>query len=122
MSQKSATVAASPMQSPLIAQMIGISQSRMFCTILRALRGSIISPSSKTSPPGRSSMPFTLPPTLKYLPLPVSSTALRSLSSARSRHTSWSSWWNCLSIWLRESGRFSVTIASLPSFSIFRHW
>ena len=65
MSHSSAIVAASPMQSPLMAQTIGLSSSSRRLTMRRLIIGSCTSPSSSTSPPGRSDIAFTSPPTLK---------------------------------------------------------
>lgn len=84
--------------------------------------GSCTSPSSSTSPPGRSDIIFTSPPTLKYLPSPVSSTTLTVMSSARSSQMLRSSRIMRWLIALRASGRLMVTVATLLATSIFRCW
>ncbi len=120
MSQSRAIVAARPMQSPLMAQTIGLSSSSRRLTMRRLIIGSWTSPSSSTSPPGRSDIALTSPPTLKIVPAPVSSTALTAVSSARSSQIERNSRISRWLIALRASGRLRVTVATLSATSIFR--
>jgi len=56
--------------------MIGLSSSSWRVTPRRLIMGSWTSPSSRTSPPGRSDIAFTSPPTLKKSPAPVSTNGI----------------------------------------------
>lgn len=53
-------MAAKPMQSPLMAATMGLSSSSSRLTKRRLIIGSCTSPSSSTSPPGRSDIALTL--------------------------------------------------------------
>ena len=108
--------------TPTIAQTIGLSSSRIRLTMRRLTIGSWTSPSSSTSPPGRSLIALTSPPTLKYLPAPVSRTAWTDMSSARSSQIERSSRIRRWLMALRASGRLRVTVASLSATSTFRSW
>jgi hypothetical protein len=119
MSASSATANPAPTATPLMAEMIGLSQLIMLWTMSRA---SLIVCATTSRLPMDFSTTSKSPPAENARPAPVITATRTSSSSARSSHTRLSSLCKRKLVELSDSGRLIVSRAMPSFFSISRCW